>query len=291
MLLIMSKDNLFLSASVLLGALAIGGAILWAAPSPSVRERSAAVERPAQDAETELPVHWGTLGRGLAETGVIDKEQFLALYAADPVLAKEAERMLTEDVTEPLRISSRNAGLLLNLLWALGLGNKNDVLEKGPMMDRAYGGADRFASTAGWTLARGNAMEHYARHAFITLTPEEQALVERTSKNIYRPCCGNSAYFPDCNHGMAMLALLELLASQGATEQELYRAALVANSLWFPDTYATIERYFEKKGVAWDAVDPKEALGYRYSSAAGYQRVLSEVEPVSEDAGGSCGVQ
>ena len=90
---------------------------------------------------------------------------------------------------------------------------------------------------------------------------------------------------------MAMLALLELLASQGATEQELYRAALVANSLWFPDTYATIERYFEKKGVAWDAVDPKEALGYRYSSAAGYQRVLSEVEPVSEDAGGSCGVQ
>jgi len=286
----MSKDNLLLSGSVLLGALTIGGAILWTVPSPSVREQSTAKDEPAENAETELPVHWGTLGRGLAETGVIDKEQFLALYAADPALMDEAKRMLTEDVQEPLRISSQNAGLLLNLLWALGLGNKNDVLEKGPMMDPRYGGADRFASTAGWTITRGKGMEHYARHAFITLTPEEQALVEETAKNIYRPCCGNSTYFPDCNHGMAMLALLELMASQGATESELYRAALVVNSLWFPDTYATLERYFEKKSVAWDAVDPKEVLGFRYSSASGYQNILSEVEPVSEDAGGSCGV-
>ncbi|MBI2037173.1 MAG: hypothetical protein HYT14_02330 [Candidatus Liptonbacteria bacterium] len=286
----MSKDNLFLSGSVVLGALAISGAFLWGAPPSPIREQGAASKPLAQNIETELPARWGTLGRKMAETGVIDKEQFLALYAADPLLAKEAERMLTEDVTEPLRISSRNAGLLLNLLWALGLGNKNDVLERGPMMDPRYGGADRFASTGGWTIARGTVMEHYARHAFITLTPEEQTLVERTAKNIYRPCCGNSAYFPDCNHGMAMLALLELMASEGATEPELYHAALVANSLWFPDTYATLERYFKKKGVAWDAVDPKEVLGYRYSSAAGYSQVLNEVEPVSEDAGGSCGV-
>lgn len=287
----MTKDNLFLSASVLLGALAIGTALLWTAPSSPIREQGAASKPLAQNIETEFPVRWGTLGRQMTEKGVIDKEQFLALYAADPALLSEAERMLTEDVQEPLRISSRNAGLLLNLLWALGLGNKNDVLEKGPMMDPRYGGADRFASTGGWTLARGNVMEHYARHTFVTLAPEEQALVERTAKNIYRPCCGNSAYFPDCNHGMAMLALLELMASEGATEPELYHAALVANSLWFPDTYATLERYFQKKGVAWDAVDPKEALGYRYSSAAGYSKVLSEVAPVSGDEGGSCGVR
>ena len=58
-------------------------------------------------------------------------------------------------------------------------------------------------------------MNHYSMHRFIVLTPEQQALVEKVSKGIYRPCCGNSVYFPDCNHGMAMLGLLELMASQG----------------------------------------------------------------------------
>ena len=30
----------------------------------------------------------------------------------------------------------------------------------------------------------------------------------KIAKGIYRPCCNNSTYFPDCNHGMAMLGLL-----------------------------------------------------------------------------------
>ncbi|MDP3947454.1 MAG: hypothetical protein Q8Q41_02040 [bacterium] len=286
----MTKDNLFLSGSVLLGALIIGGAVIWNVSSPETEEPRDALSAPAGEDGTELSIRWGTLGREMVEAGVIDKEKFLSLYTGDQALEEEARRMLEGEIAAPLRISPRNAGLLLNLLWALGLGNKNDVLEKGPMMDPRYGGADRFASTAGWIIAQGDPMAHYARHAFIVLTPDQQARVEETAKNIYRPCCGNSTYFPDCNHGMAMLALLELLASQGATEAELYRAALVANSYWFPDTYATLKSYFEKKGAAWNAVDPKKVLGLRYSSAAGYSQVLSEVEPVLEDAGGSCGV-
>src|SRR3989344_1353776 len=97
------------------------------------------------------------------------------------------------------------AGYLLNLLWAFGLANKNPILEDASeMMNPGYGGAGNFASTGGWTVAKGNAMGHYNMYALVTLSPEQQALVDRVSRNIYRPCCGNSTHFPDCNHGMAM---------------------------------------------------------------------------------------
>ena len=101
-------------------------------------------------------------------------------------------------------------------------------------MDPRYGGAENFASTGGWTLAKGRAMDHYSMHRFVELTPEQQALIEKVSKNIFRPCCRNSTYFPDCNHGMAMLGLMELMASQGASETEMMTKAQEVNDLWFP---------------------------------------------------------
>ena len=113
--------------------------------------------------------------------------------------------------------------------------------------------------------------------------------MERVSKNIYRPCCGNSVYFPDCNHGMAMLGLLELMAAQGTSEEEMYKAALQVNSYWFPDTYLTLAKYFEQRGVEWSKVSPKEVLGAAYSSAQGYQQILAEVEPPQSQGGGGCG--
>ena len=86
-------------------------------------------------------------------------------------------------------------------------------------------------------------MDHYNRHIFFKLTPEQQALVDKVSRGIYRPCCNNSTHFPDCNHGMAMLGFLELMASQGVSEQDMWKAALAVNSYWFPDTYINIATY------------------------------------------------
>ncbi|MDO8742973.1 MAG: hypothetical protein Q7J30_00165, partial [Candidatus Azambacteria bacterium] len=180
--------------------------------------------------------------------------------------------------------------ILLNLFWALGLGNKNEILEKGPMTDPKYGGADRFASTGGWSLASGDVMDHYSKHLFIVLTPKQQALVEEVSKNIYRPCCNNSTYFPDCNHGMAMLGLLELLASQGIGEDEMYKTALQVNSFWFPDQYATIAKYLESNGKTFQSVPAKEILGINYSSGSGYAKIESYVPKEQNQSGGSCGV-
>ena len=125
----------------------------------------------------------------------------------------------------------------LNLLWAWGLSNKNEILEQGPMMNLRYGGAENFASTGGWSVGQGSVMSHYSMHGMVMLSAEEQNLVEKVTKNTFRPCCKNPAYFPDCNHGMAMLGYLEILASQGVDEAGLTRAALKANDDWFPGSY------------------------------------------------------
>jgi len=90
---------------------------------------------------------------------------------------------------------------------------------------------------------------------------------------------------------MAMLGLLELMASQGVSESDMYRVALIVNSYWFPDTYLTIAKYLkEKKNINWVDADPKEILGYNYSSAAGYQNILSQVTSPATQSGGGCGI-
>lgn len=239
-----------------------------------------------------LPTVWGDLGKKLIESGVIDAEKFEKLYASRGGLRENDKKLLYSDSNGNLVINEQNSGLLLNLLWALGLGNKNEILEKGPIMDKKYGGdASRFASTGGWSLARGGVMNHYSAHRFIELTSEQQELVKQVSQNIYRPCCNNSTYFPDCNHGMAMLGLLELMASQGVSEQEMYKAALAVNAFWFPDTYLTIAKYLRTKGVSWSKVAPMAILGANFSSVSGYRQILEQVNPPSRKGSGSgCGI-
>ena len=240
----------------------------------------------------ELPVTWGDLGKKLVEAGAIDASAMESLYRDRGGMPAEYKVLLTGASDKKLVITQDNAGYLLNLLWALGLANKNPILEdKTEMMNPNYGGAGNFASTGGWTIAKGDAMEHYNMHSFITLTAEQQKLVDKVSRGIFRPCCGNSTHFPDCNHGMAMLGLLELMASQGVSEDDMYKAALAVNSYWFPDTYLTIAMYMQGKGVVWSAVSPKEMLGADYSSSSGFQDISSQVNaPSSGVGGGGCGV-
>src|SRR3990167_5509414 len=237
-----------------------------------------------------LPVKWGDLGAQMIKAGVIDADKFEDVYKNQSGLNEETRRLLYDPGNENIKITKDNSGVLLNLLWALGLGNKNTILEKGPMSDKKYGGAGGFASTGGWTLAKDSTMNHYSKHSFVSLTPEQQKLVEETSWNIYRPCCGNPTYFPDCNHGMAMLGLLELMGSQGASEQEMYQTALWVNSYWFPETYINLAKYFESQGTPWKNVSPKEVLGADYSSASGYRNILNKIKPIQQQSGGSCGV-
>ncbi|MEK7077446.1 MAG: hypothetical protein AAB967_04430, partial [Patescibacteria group bacterium] len=253
------------------------------------REENTASSSLAPDEKTALTLAWGDIPSKLVQAGVIDRAAFEAVYENRGGIPAEEKALLLGTMRE-MRITEKNAGVALNLLWAFGLANKNRILEEGPMADPRYGGAGGFASTGGWTLARGEAMSHYSAHPFLTLTEAEQVLVERVSKNIYRPCCDNATYFPDCNHGMAMLGFLTLLAKEGKSEAEMYKAALALNRLWFPDTYAAIDKYLEMKSAKPNETNPKELLGYEFSSASGYRRILAAIEPIPSQGGGSCGV-
>lgn len=300
------KFNSLLSSSVLISSVLIGGALIYGAGLKSIKEEQLALatnsEKVLEKSENtleaivipdkgyELPVKWGNLGKQLVEAGVIDTQKFEAIYASRGGLSDEDKKLLYSENNGNLVINNKNSGLILNLLWAFGLANKNEILEYGPMTDSRYGGAGGFASTGGWTLSNGDSMNYYSRHSLVILTPEQQNLIERVSKNIYRPCCNNSTYFPDCNHGMAMLGLLELAAAQELNEDTLYRLALIANSYWFPETYLTIAKYFESQGVSWAQVNAKEILGFDYSSGSGYQKLLQKIKPAEIQGGGSCGV-
>ena len=296
----MNNNNL-LSVALIFSSALIAGALIYSAGLKAINAPASLVNAPASQSNfvaeeiipkngVELPVKWGNFGKQLVESGAIDANKFETLYNQRGGLNNEDKNLLYEENNGNLKITSENSGYLLNLLWAFGLANKNEILEQGPMTDSQYSGAQNFASTGGWTMSQGDTMSHYSKHQFIDLTNEQQSLVERVSKNIYRPCCGNSTYFPDCNHGMAMLGLLELMASQGVSESDMYRVALIVNSYWFPDTYLTIAKYFQNRGINWENVDPKEILSSAYSSASGYQQVLSEVEPIQPQSGGGCDV-
>lgn len=296
------QRDYFLPFCILLSALVLAGAWIYTDGLRLIKgdNLTASLSQNISDYDLEelvlpsngvvLPVYFGNLGKRLVESGVIDKSKIEEIYAERGGLDAEAKQLLYGTNNGRLKITPHNSNFILNLFWALGLANSNEILEKGPMSDPQYGGAGRFASTGGWTIAKSDAMDYYSKFSLVKLNPAQQQLVERVSKGIYRPCCNNSTYFPDCNHGMAMLGLLELMASQGVSEADMYKFALKVNSYWFSDTYLTIAKYLQEKGINWKSVEPRDVLGADFSSSSGYRKILSEVQPVQGRSGGGCGV-
>lgn len=294
-----SKNNKFFTVSILFSIAVIAGGIIYYSGKIKTSENTKNQKQPETvnveelvipSAGIELPINWGSLGKKLIESGVIDEQKLQELYSSRGGLSAEMKDLLYTDKIQEIKMTKQNANLLLNIFWAFGLANKNDVLIYGPIADPKYGGTGNFASTGGWILSKGNSMNYFAKHSFVVLTDEEQKVVDRVSQNIYRPCCNNSTYFPDCNHGMAMLGLLELMAYNKVPEDKMYEIALNVNSYWFPDTYLTIAQYLKQNGISWAKVNPKEVLGMGFSSADGYRRVLTQIAPNNRNQSGSCGV-
>ncbi|MDO8340682.1 MAG: hypothetical protein Q7T59_01785, partial [Candidatus Woesebacteria bacterium] len=174
----------------------------------------------------EINVSFNDLGPKMIASGIIDKDKFTNVYErSNQPLTPNQLQILTKGSSEKIKIDRNNSYFLLNFFWAVGLNNKSKILDEGDMMK--YGGikgAANFASTGGWSLAKGDTMNYYSKNKLINLTPEQEKLVEEVSASIFRPCCNNSTAFPDCNHGMALLGVLELMAGNGATKEEMYEA-------------------------------------------------------------------
>lgn len=238
-----------------------------------------------------LPVKWGDVGTKLVSAGVIDQQKFLSLFRGGPLSKANADytEILTTNYDEAIVLTRENSRFVLNALWALGLAQQSLVLED---MRSEYPQVENLAATGGWNLAQGSAMDHYGKHNLFNLSPEQQVLIKQIASNIYRPCCNNHTAFADCNHGMAMLGLIEMMVAKGYSEDEIYNSALAVNSIWFPDTYLTIAKYMEdERNLEWAAVVAKEVLGAEFSSGSGYRSVLAKVKPVQgSGGGGGCGV-
>jgi len=288
-----TKKDYSLPVSIVFASILIFAGFIYSTGSGSVTDKNAVTKK--TDTKDNVIVSatseilWGDIGARMIEAGVIDNKKLTELYATKGGISDSDAQLLGSDKDKKLIIDKNNAGFALNLLWALGLGNKSPILEQGPMTDSRYGDPGQFASTGGWSLANGGTMNHYGKHSFISLTKEQWDMVERVSKNIYRPCCNNATYFPDCNHGMAMLGLLELVASRGVTEDQMYTVALQANALWFPNEYFVINKYLQSQDASLTTADPKEILGNNYSSASGYSRISTLVPKEQNSGGGSCG--
>ncbi len=242
-----------------------------------------------------LGVTYGDLGPQLVEAGVIDADAFVQVMSAggDTISNRQIE-ILKNDSDEEIVITRENAHFLLNFFWAVGLANRNTILTDGMMIEYSEGQVERFASTGGWTLAARPITDIYASLDLIPLTAEQQARVEQVAAAVYRPCCNNSTLFPDCNHGMAMLGLLEMMAANGATVDEMFEAAKYVNAFWFPQQNIETAMYLKaSQNLDYEDADPRVIVSAQFSSGSGFavvhqQLQASGVLPQAPSQGGSC---
>lgn len=218
-------------------------------------------------------IKWGDLGKKMIEDGVIDEEKLAKILSGGQPLPAQYKKYL-DGSAENIELNQGNAQFWVDILWGLGLANKNDILDIGPMIDG--GKTANFASTGGYTIGKSKPMDIYSNFSYIKLTTEQQIKVKEIAGNIYRPCCNNSTAFPDCNHGMAALALVELMISQDFSEDEIYKTVLAFNSYWFPQTYLDISYHFAKNSRDYKQVPAKEILSKTFSSSSGYKAVSAQ---------------
>lgn len=237
----------------------------------------------------KLKITWKDLGQRMVKDGVIDEAKLAQIISGTDKLPAEYNKYL-DGSTQKIELTKENSRFWLDVLWGLGLANKNKLLESGEMQQD--GDPSQFASTGGYTLSKEDPMTYYSKFSYLPLSDKQQKKVEEIAQNIYRPCCGNSTAFPDCNHGMAMLALIELMVYQNYSPQDIYRTALAFNSVWFPQTYWDIAYHFEKNEKDYTKVPPQQILSKTFSSAMGYaviQKEASQVEwPGTQKSGGGC---
>jgi len=277
---------------------------LWGLPTP---EEKAAMNQEKQMADMmaqinppngyTVPARFGDMGPKMAAAGVFDIAEFEQVYQqAKQQLTVNQLAVLKEGSNNPIVFNSQTAYFLLNYFWAVGLSNKNPILDNGPIQEYSQGKVENFASTGGWSLAKKPLNEIYSMLPLITLTAEQQKNLEEAAKAVYRPCCDNPTHFPDCNHGMAMLGLMELMASQNATVAQMLDAAKHANAYWYPTQTMEQAIFFKNAtGKNYQDVDASLLLGPQYSSGSGFQALhqylaQNNLLPQAPKSGGSCGV-
>ncbi len=305
------KHNLAIKALILLVVFAIGGGSGYLVGSKMVHTTTEGTSAAQSQDDImalmhqinppkgyQIPAVFGDIGPLMIAAGAIDLAKFTSVYQRqNKPLTDEQVAILTKGSDTEVLINSENAYFLLNFFWALGLTNLNAILMEGPMVADGIDKIGGFASTGGWTIGAKSPTKLYASTKIMSLTDEQQARLLEVVSGVYRPCCNNPTHFPDCNHGMAMLGLLELMASQNASSDEMLTAAKYVTAFWYPQQMLEVATAFKAlQNVDYASADSRMVVSSQFASISGFQSVhlylakngLLERAPVS---GGSCGVQ
>ena len=168
-------------------------------PSPDNSSKSSASASGSALEEAVFPqggistaAAWGDVIPELVERGVIDRQEFVSLFERGQTPLQTAELAILDQAQTDQKIvfTSENSRFTVNVLWALGLAQQSDVLDKGPM--KTSGTPENFASTGGWTLGKQDAMAYYSKWNLLNLTAADQQRITKITEGIYRPCCGIS---------------------------------------------------------------------------------------------------
>ena len=96
---------------------------------------------------------------------------------------------------------------------------------------------------------------------------------------------------------MAMLGLLELMASQDASVNEMFEAAKYVNASWFPQQTLELAVLFKTVGnTEFARVNARQVVRTQLTSGSGFQAVHQRLTQSGNldqvpQAGGSCGVK
>lgn len=239
----------FLGATSMFALGAIAGAGLGAGVTVAIALRPDAVARarmavlPREGRSTGIV--FDTAVSRLIEGGAIAPDKIRALYQArnTDIPAWVGELLDGEPGSSEIVFTSDTVPHLLTLLWPMGLATRAAFNDSSPI---AGAHVNEFASTGGWPLGQEDTGGVYFNSVdTVALDGMANDLVLGLAERIHRPCCDNSTFFQDCNHGSALLGLLELGAAQGLDEKRLANAALAASAFWFPDQMTEVALHRE----------------------------------------------
>ncbi len=246
-----------------------------------------------------LSAKWGDIVHKAVLANAINVRNLSLIlnYSKEPLTQDEME-ILNGTSTANIILNSSDALFVVDVLWGIGVNNNNPVITNGTIsqyINQTYvvNGTPvhytstpyDYASTGGYgPLGR----LQLGKLDLVSLTQQQQALMYDVATHTYRPCCNNPTAFPDCNHGAAALALIEIMASQGNGINATFAAVKDFNSLYFTQQYLYDAIYLKSKGISWDNASPSLVTGYNFSSYSGSSSIQQYVQKnLIQKAGGS----
>lgn len=241
-----------------------------------------------------LNAKWGSAAKKMVDAGALNVSSLSSiLIQSGQPLTKAEKAILNGTYQGNIVLNSTDSQFVLDVLWGIGINNNNPIVNNGPLTNSGNN-PNYFASTGGYTPL---GKYQIGGLNLIPMTSSQQSVVNSVAYGSYRPCCNNPTAFPDCNHGAAALALVELMASQGNSLNATFEAVKNFDSLYFASTEYLNAIYFASQGVSWANAPAQEVVSFNFSSYSGstyVQQYLSAYKllPGQNNNGGqvACGV-